>query len=90
MKRIPLIMAVLLSLALSGRPAAAQNQVHDVDITVTLATDGSAQIREVWDMTLSRGTEVYLGRENLGDIKIQNLTVSDETGETYKTDRSWT
>ena len=89
MKRIPLIMAVLLSLALSGRPAAAQNQVHDVDITVTLATDGSAQIREVWDMTLSRGTEVYLGRENLGDIKIQNLTVSDETGETYKTDRSW-
>jgi uncharacterized membrane protein YgcG len=80
---------MLLALVLPVRPAAAQNQVHDVDITVTLATDGSAQIREVWDMTLSRGTEVYLGRENLGDIKILDLTVSDETGETYKTDRSW-
>ena len=89
MKRLPLLCAVLLALVLPVRPAAAQNQVHDVDITVTLATDGSAQIREVWDMTLSRGTEVYLGRENLGDIKILDLTVSDETGETYKTDRSW-
>lgn len=89
MKRIPLLLAVLLSLALTDRPAAAQNQVHGVDITVALATDGSAQIREVWDMTLSRGTEVYLGRENLGDIRILDLTVSDETGTTYKTDRSW-
>ena len=89
MKRLPLLLAVLLPLVLPVRPAAAQNKVHDVDITVTLATDGSAQIREVWDMTLSRGTEVYLGRENLGDIKILDLTVSDETGETYKTDRYW-
>ena len=89
MKRIPLLLAVLLPLALTGRPAAAQNKVHDVDITVTLATDGSAQVREVWNMILSRGTEVYLGRENLGDIRIRNLTVSDETGTTYETDRSW-
>ena len=89
MKRLPLLLAVLLPLVLPVRPAAAQNKVHDVDITVTLATDGSAQIREVWDMTLSRGTEVYLGRENLGDIKILDQTVSDETGETYKTDRYW-
>ena len=89
MKRFQLFWAVLLPLVLWGQPAAAQNKVHDVDITVTLATDGSAQVREVWDMTLSRGTEVYLGRENLGDIRILDLTVSDETGTTYKTDRSW-
>ena len=64
MKRFQLFWAVLLPLVLWGQPAAAQNKVHDVDITVTLATDGSAQVREVWDMTLSRGTEVYLGRED--------------------------
>ncbi len=80
---------ILLALLLQGLSALAQNQVHDVDITVELATDGSALIREVWDMTLSRGTEVYLGRENLGDIKILDLTVSDETGVTYTTDRHW-
>ena len=83
-----LILPVLLALALLA-PADAQNKVHDVDITVTLDTDGSARIQEVWNMTLTKGTEVYLGRENLGDIKIVDLTVSDDKGETYKTDRSW-
>ncbi|MBQ5438151.1 MAG: DUF2207 domain-containing protein, partial [Bacteroidales bacterium] len=89
MKLPSLILSAFLALAAFAQPAAAQNKVHDVDITVTLATDGSAQVREVWDMTLSKGTEVYLGRENLGDISIRDLTVSDEQGETYQTDRSW-
>ena len=88
MKLHRLILALLVALTASV-PVLAQNKVHDVDIQVTLTTDGSAQVREIWDMTLSRGTEVYLGRENLGDIKILDLTVSDETGETYKTDRYW-
>ena len=88
MKLHRLILAFFVALAASV-PVIAQNQVHDVDIQVTLITDGSAHVREVWDMTLSRGTEVYLGRENLGDIKILDLTVSDETGETYTTDRYW-
>ena len=56
-----LILAVLATLAATV-PVVAQNKVHDVDISVTLDTDGSAHVREVWDMTLSRGTEVYLGR----------------------------
>jgi uncharacterized membrane protein YgcG len=89
MKIHRLILAVIVALSCSVPPVIAQNKVHDVDIQVTLDTDGTAHIREVWDMTLSRGTEVYLGRENLGDIKILDLTVSDETGETYQTDRSW-
>ena len=83
------ILAFLLVLLPQALPAVAQNQVHDVDISVELTTDGSAWIREVWDMTLSRGTEVYLGRENLGDIKILDLSVADETGERYETDRYW-
>ncbi len=90
MKRLLLLVLLGWATLLPGAfSAAAQNKVHDVDISVTLDTDGSARIREVWDMTLSRGTEVYLGRENLGDIRILDLTVSDETGETYQTDRSW-
>lgn len=89
MSRRSLFLAFLLLLAGGFRPAAAQNKVHDVDIRVTLDTDGSAAVREVWDMTLSAGTEVYLGRVNLGDIRILDLTVSDETGLRYRTDRSW-
>ena len=52
MKLRSLILPAFLALAFLA-PAAAQNKVHDVDITVTLATDGSARIQEVWDMTLS-------------------------------------
>ena len=89
MKRHFLILSALIALAASSFTLKAQNAVHDVDISVTLSTDGNAYIREVWDMTLSRGTEVYLGRENLGDIKIEDLTVSDETGTVYKTERYW-
>ena len=89
MKRHSLILAAFLALVLPGHVLTAQNKVHDVDITVRLDTDGSALVKEVWDMTLSRGTEVYLGRENLGDIKILDLSVSDETGERYETDRFW-
>ena len=88
MKLRSLILPAFLALALLA-PAAAQNKVHDVDITVTLATDGSARIQEVWDMTLTKGTEVYLGRENMGDIDIRDLTVSDDKGVTYTTDRHW-
>ena len=88
MKLRSLILPAFLALALLA-PAAAQNKVHDVDITVTLATDGSARIQEVWDMTLSKGTEVYLGRTNLGDIEILDLTVTDDKGVTYTTDRHW-
>ena len=88
MKLRSLILPAVLALSFLA-PAAAQNKVHDVDISVTLDTDGSARIQEVWDMTLTKGTEVYLGRENLGDIKILNLTVTDDKGVTYTTDRSW-
>ena len=89
MKRLFPVLTVLLALFCLTPPAAAQTEVHDVDITVTLATDGSARVREVWDMTVTKGTEVYLGRENLGDIKILDLSVADETGERYETDSYW-
>ena len=89
MKPRPLLLIFLLVLTGIFRPAAAQNKVHDVAITVTLDTDGSASVREVWDMTLTSGTEVYLGRENMGDIRIRDLRVADETGLVFQTERSW-
>lgn len=86
--RAKLLLAAWLCLA-AILPALADDRVNDLDIRVTLADDGSAHIREVWDMTLSRGTEVYLGRENLGDMEIRNLTVSDDEGKRYITESDW-
>lgn len=45
----------------------------DVDISVSLSADGTARIREVWSVDFSRGTEWYLDRSNLGDMRISNF-----------------
>lgn len=64
-------------------------RIRDIDIQVNLAPDGSATIREVWDMDVVQGTESYLNRENLGDIVISDLQVSDETGIVYRNIGGW-
>lgn len=64
-------------------------QIRDIDISVTLNDDGSAQIREVWDVTVTKGTEWYLVRENLGDIAISDLSVTDETGLNFVNEGEW-
>lgn len=68
---------------------AASPSINDIDIRVNLSPDGTAHIVEVWDVVVASGTEWYLVREHLGDIKISNLTVSDETGRQYIDEGSW-
>jgi len=59
---------------------AAGQQVRDVLVDVTLTGNGSARISETWDVEAVNGTEWYLVRENLGDISIRNLQVSENGG----------
>lgn len=68
----------------------AQQQVRDVDITLTLTNSGSAIIHERWDVaTGDKITEWYLVRENLGDIQIPALMVSDENAYSYEDVGEW-
>lgn len=60
-----------------------------IDISVKLAEDGSADIEEIWDISPDRGTEIYLVRTNLGEIKISDLRVSDETGREFLYEGEW-
>ena len=64
-------------------------EIHDIDIKVSLDTLGTAHIVEVWDVVVASGTEWYLVRENLGDIRICNLAVTDESGTGYRDEGSW-
>lgn len=64
-------------------------QTRDIDISVVLNDDGSADIREVWDVCFTEGTEWYLTRYNLGHSDIVGLSVSDETGLEYENTGSW-
>lgn len=83
MKRIVLFFAALLT---SIAAFAYSPEIRNVDIKVLLHEDGAADFTEVWDVTVASGTEWYLVRNYLGDIKISNLTVSDETGREFITE----
>lgn len=67
----------------------ASTKAFEVSIYVTLYNNGNARVKEVWDVSHGKGTEMYLGRHNLGDIQIRDLSVTDETGSSYIYDESW-
>ena len=86
MKR--LIFAIFAALLLAA-PRLSASEVSDINISVRLQKDGSAQIREVWTVDIHDGTEWYLVRENLGDIRIQDLRVRDENGNVFENVGKW-
>ena len=82
--------AVLLAASLTCLPAFSYSpEIRDIDITLTLLPDGSASIRERWDVCAADGTEWYLVRGNLGDIEVGGLSVSDESGLDYICEDGW-
>lgn len=68
---------------------AKETTVHGVDIVVSLNQDGSADITENWDVTVSGITEWYLVQGSLGKIEIQDFSVLDETGRVYEYEGAW-
>ena len=79
MRRLRVILGVVL-LCLSV-PSLAENQVESVRIDVELQDDGSAFVKETWVIDVESDiTEWYLGKENLGKMKIRDLGVTDESG----------
>jgi uncharacterized membrane protein YgcG len=70
---IPVIFAVL---SLNAQ------EINRVQVTARIQADGSAHITQVWDATVSSGTEFYIPVGNLGKMEISNLQVS-ENGRQY-------
>ena len=58
--------------------SAASPAVKNIAVTLDLKADGSAVVTEVWDVTVTSGTEWYIVKENLGQIRIYDLAVKDE------------
>ncbi len=74
---------------MQGAAFAYEPQIRDIDITLTLHRDGSASVYEAWDVCAASGTEWYLVRNNLGDIDILDLAVSDESGKAFINEGYW-
>lgn len=77
------------SALLAGTSVFGRNVVRDVAISLNLQADGTAAVTEVWTVDVTEGTEWYLVRENLGDIVVEGLSVSDETGHKYLVEPEW-
>jgi len=80
-----LLLLVFASLTALGAKA----EIYDVRIDIVLDSIGNGQITEVWDITATKGTEFYLVKENLGNMVIGNLSVTDETGTSYLVEENW-
>lgn len=89
-KRILLILFFgIIILLISSTKADAANTINSITMNVFINSDGSAQITEVWDTKLDKGTEGYKPYGNLGNYKITNFTVSDDSGNVYETLPYW-
>ena len=90
MRRFLSALAVFVAAALlAGTSVFGRNVVRDVAISLNLQADGTANVTEVWTVDVTEGTEWYLVRENLGDIVVEGLSVSDETGHKYLVEPEW-
>ncbi len=85
-KRIGLLFTAL-TVALC---AMADAELRNLSIDVLLLDNGDARITELRQMSIdSEGTECYIVIGNLNGSDIENFTVSDETGQTYRNIGKW-
>ena len=54
---------------------AASNTLHEIDIKIVIAEDGSAEIAEKWHITVGEGTEIYKEMNNMGDSSVRDFIV---------------
>lgn len=67
-----------------------ESGINNIDISVELHHDGSADITEIWEIdNVYDGTEYYKSLYNLEDMSVSDLTVRDDTGKTYETINAW-
>lgn len=84
-----LTLSILAALAFANAVFAVDWKIRDIDVNVRLYRDGSAIVKEVWDMDAREGTEVYIPRENLRGSVISDFTVMDEEGLPYMNEGEW-
>ena len=82
------LITILFFVALALFSNVKANSIKSISMTIYVDNSGTAHVTETWKCSASKGTEVYHPYYNLGNSKIQNLVVSDET-QTYDTLSSW-
>lgn len=67
----------------------AASTIDRVDIVVDIDKSGTAHFKEVWNATVENGTEASKELIQLGNSKVTNFKVKDETGKEYRNIGTW-
>ncbi len=67
----------------------AYNRIEKIQVEILLQKNGDANVKEVWDTFLDRGTELYKSYGNLETYSISDFNVSMGNGEVYQYQDSW-
>ena len=65
------------------------NSISSIEMDVYINNDGNAYITEVWKADLDSGTEAYRTFTNLGNSKIYDFKVVDQSGNVFKFVSDW-
>ena len=65
------------------------NSINEIEMNVYLDNGGNAIVEEVWNSSLTQGTEGYRTFSNLGKKTITDFNVTDDTGKLYENIERW-
>ncbi|MCR4910021.1 MAG: DUF2207 domain-containing protein [Bacteroidales bacterium] len=68
--------------------AAQAGSIRSIDINLSLDSEGSAHVTEIWDINADEGTEWYLVKSNLRNMSIRDFSVS-ENGVMFTNEGDW-
>lgn len=65
------------------------NKIESISMDIYIDSNGTANVTEIWKANLNDGTEGYKPYGNLGNCKITDFTVYDDSGKQYTTVSFW-
>lgn len=89
LKKIFLVLLITIVTLMPIPVFASGNDLQSIDMDIYINQDGSAVIKETWQMETKEGTENYKEFNNLYGATISDLSVTDETGKTYQYINDW-
>lgn len=65
------------------------NSITSIDMDIYIDNNGDATVTEVWEASLNQGTEGFRPYTKMGNTKISNFSVTDQTGTSYQSLSTW-
>ena len=83
MKRLISLFIIACSF-LAGSHVVMANTINSINMDIYVDENGDAIVKEIWDYSSQKNTEIYHAYPNMGNASITDFNVSDSTGKPYK------